>query len=442
MLKWITAAACLCPIMVQAQPSTLSGQQIGDLVSGATVEIDTPIGTKLPVRYGRDGRISGEAGGLASYLGSASDKGRWWVASDRLCHKWNRWFGSEPQCMLLSKAGRVIHWRSEDGYTGTAVISAPPIIQAEAGQAPAQPVRSDRVDPSEIASAPANAHEERVGAAKETDPPSSPPTGEAAAPSSPAKPASAKEPPAQAPPVRAAATPSASPPPQPQAQPKRAPQPMFRVVNVRSDDVLNVRSGPSADFDIVGGLPPGSRGVAITTACRASWCQVRHGSTSGWVNTVYLAPEEPSAPAPRYRSSSVRADAASGPGFRDASDTARACLTAPAHALLARIEQQFGPVQVVSTCRVGTSIPVTRHSSRHATGNAVDFLAGSRKTAIVEWLIANHRDGGTMTYTGTDRVHVDIGPHFVSIANGPRWLSWRDSSRDFPRTAAARDGVN
>jgi hypothetical protein len=25
-----------------------------------------------------------------------------------------------------------------------------------------------------------------------------------------------------------------------------------------------------------------------------------------------------------------------------------------------------------------------------------------------------------------DHIHVDIGPHFVSIANGPQWLSWRD----------------
>jgi hypothetical protein len=442
MLKWITAAACLCATMAQAQPSTLSGQQIGDLVAGATVEIDTPVGTKLPVRYGRDGRISGEAGSLASYLGSASDKGRWWVASDQLCHKWNRWFGSEPQCIRLSKAGRIIHWRSQDGYTGTAMISVPPIIQAEV-QFPAPPVRSNRVDPPEIPSAPANAHEERAGPAKEPDQLSSQPAAEeAAAPSSPAKLGSAEEPPAQAVPVRAPATPSASPPPQPQAEPKRAPQPMFRVVNVRSDDVLNVRSGPSADFDIVGGLPPGSRGVAITTACRASWCQVRHGTTSGWVNTVYLAPEEPSAPVPRQSTFSIPADAASGSGSRDASEEARTCLTAPAHALLARIEQRFGPVKVVSTCRPGSSIPGTRHPSRHASGNAVDFLAGSRKTAIVEWLIANHRDGGTMTYAGIDHVHVDIGPHFVSIANGPRWLSWRDSSRDFPRTAAARGGVN
>ena len=71
---------------------------------------------------------------------------------------------------------------------------------------------------------------------------------------------------------------------------------MFRVVNVRGDDVLNVRSGPSADFDIVGGLPPGSRGIAITNACRATWCPVQHRATSGWVNSAYLAPEGPSSP--------------------------------------------------------------------------------------------------------------------------------------------------
>jgi len=54
------------------------------------------------------------------------------------------------------------------------------------------------------------------------------------------------------------------------------------------------------------------------------------------------------------------------------------------------------------------------------------------KAAIVEWLIANHRDGGTMTYADMDHIHIDVGPHFVSIANGPHWLSWRDSARDFP----------
>ena len=148
MLKWITAAACLGAAMAQAQSSALSGQQISDLVAGATVEIDTPLGTKLPVRYTRDGRLSGEAGGLASYLGTATDKGRWWVASDQLCHKWNRWFGSEPQCMRLSRVGRIIHWRSQDGYTGTAMISVPPTIQAEAVPFRAQPDQSKSIRPA------------------------------------------------------------------------------------------------------------------------------------------------------------------------------------------------------------------------------------------------------------------------------------------------------
>ncbi len=90
-----------------------------------------------------------------------------------------------------------------------------------------------------------------------------------------------------------------APPPRPtvplaaQAEPKRAADPLFRVANVRSDDVLNIRSGPSADFEVVGELPPDSRGIAVTSACRSKWCPVQHRSTSGWVNSVYLAPEEP-----------------------------------------------------------------------------------------------------------------------------------------------------
>ena len=450
MLKWITAAACLGATMAQAQSSALSGQQISDLVAGATVEIDTPLGTKLPVRYARDGRLSGEAGGLVSYLGTATDKGRWWVASDQLCHKWNRWFGSEPQCMRLSREGRIIHWRSQDGYTGTAMVSVPPTIQAGAIQAEAVPLRAQpdhpkQIDPRENASAPARAPEAQAAPpARDTDQLPQQAAEELAQQPPPADLPSANAPPTRPPPAQTAATPSANP-SQPQPEPRRAtqpPAPMFKVVNVRGDDVLNVRSGPSADFDIVGGLPPGSRGIAITHACRATWCRVRHGSTSGWVNAIYLAPEELSTPLPRYSSLNGPADAIAAPGLRDSPDALRACLTAPVRALLDRIERQFGPVKVVSTCRAGASIPGTPLPSRHAGGNAADLLAGNRKAAIVEWLIANHRDGGTMTYAGMDHIHVDIGPHFVSIANGPRWLSWRDSARDFPGPQRAASGTN
>ena len=118
--------------------------------------------------------------------------------------------------------------------------------------------------------------------------------------------------------------------------------------------------------------------------------------------------------------------------MRDSPDAPRTCLTAPARALLERIEEKFGRVKLVSTCRPGSTIAGTGRSSRHASGNAVDFDADSRKGEIVEWLVANHHDGGTMTYAGMDHIHVDIGPYFVSIAGGQHWASWRDNARDFP----------
>lgn len=95
--------------------------------------------------------------------------------------------------------------------------------------------------------------------------------------------------------------------------------------------------------------------------------------------------------------------------------TSRSCLTSAAQGLLARIEQQFGKVQVVSTCRPGARIRGTGKTSKHASGNAIDFNAGRRKGEIVRWLIANHRTGGTMTYRRSGHVHVDIGYRFVRL---------------------------
>lgn len=93
-------------------------------------------------------------------------------------------------------------------------------------------------------------------------------------------------------------------------------------------------------------------------------------------------------------------------------------LTPAALALLERIETQFGPVNVISGYRPGARIAGTGRISRHASGNAIDFDAGSRKAAIVKWLVANHKNGGTMTYASMGHIHADIGPHFVSLNSG------------------------
>ncbi len=98
----------------------------------------------------------------------------------------------------------------------------------------------------------------------------------------------------------------------------------------------------------------------------------------------------------------------------------RGCLQASARALLGRIEAQFGPVNVISTCRPGARIAGSGKPSKHGFGLAVDFDAGGRKAAIVNWLKANHHAGGTMTYANMSHIHVDIGPRFVQLGAGGR----------------------
>jgi uncharacterized protein YcbK (DUF882 family) len=95
--------------------------------------------------------------------------------------------------------------------------------------------------------------------------------------------------------------------------------------------------------------------------------------------------------------------------------TSRSCLTRDARALLNRIESRFGPVEIVSTGRPGARIATSGRPSKHASGEAIDFRVPGRKRDVVKWLIQNHSDGGTMTYSDMDHIHVDVGYHFVAL---------------------------
>jgi hypothetical protein len=112
-------------------------------------------------------------------------------------------------------------------------------------------------------------------------------------------------------------------------------------------------------------------------------------------------------------------------GTLDASDAPRKCLTSAVRAVLEKVEDNFGPVRVISTCRPGATIAGSGRVSRHASGNAVDFEAGDRKGKIIEWLVANHPSGGTMTYADMSHIHIDVGQHFVSLAGGRKYASSR-----------------
>ncbi len=112
-----------------------------------------------------------------------------------------------------------------------------------------------------------------------------------------------------------------------------------------------------------------------------------------------------------------------------AGSTSLSCLTAPARALFGRIEARFGAMRVASTCRPGATVRDTGRPSRHASGNAIDFFADGRKGAVVAWLVANHTLGGTMTYSNSDHIHVDIGPRWVSLAGAYAFAGNRHGAR-------------
>ncbi|WP_045369039.1 SH3 domain-containing protein [Methyloceanibacter caenitepidi] len=67
-----------------------------------------------------------------------------------------------------------------------------------------------------------------------------------------------------------------------------ADEPTFRcVVGVASNDVPNVRSGPSASYAIVGRLTNHTFFVEVI-AKRGRWFKITKDGTTGWVNSHYL----------------------------------------------------------------------------------------------------------------------------------------------------------
>jgi len=67
------------------------------------------------------------------------------------------------------------------------------------------------------------------------------------------------------------------------------------VVNVASDDVLNVRAEPDAGSEIVGTLAPGAGPVEIALTRQigeARWGLVATQEGSGWINLAYASPAD------------------------------------------------------------------------------------------------------------------------------------------------------
>jgi len=104
-----------------AAETVADAQSPRKIVSGRTIELDTPLGG-LPISYRMDGTMRGKAENLAYYTGSSEDSGFWWIAANKLCQRWQKWLDGKSYCFTLQQRGRAVQWTRNDGMTGTATI--------------------------------------------------------------------------------------------------------------------------------------------------------------------------------------------------------------------------------------------------------------------------------------------------------------------------------
>jgi hypothetical protein len=338
--RLITCVLLLAPAAAMAEPMKLGAGDIKQTFTGSRIELDTPLGTTIPVEFTDDGLMSGNAGSLASVLGAAKDRGRWWVKDDRLCTKWFRWFDAEVQCLTIHMKDERVFWRRDDGKKGTATIVERTMVDAE----PVKPLAPAHSRPAQrpavvasmtaprstgarapvlkrgprLAVRPQSAAEQLgladeapadrslffvgLGLARALQSQFAITSAEAATvpPVARQAPVPAAPPPPVKKVITSAVAPKSLPAPQPAyPYPDRAAPPAitaatpaavsFSVYGVATDDVLNMRSGPSEDFAIVGVIPPHASSVRLVGRCVDVWCEIQFRSQRGWVNRYYLA---------------------------------------------------------------------------------------------------------------------------------------------------------
>ena len=118
----VVALAVTGGVAAKASDSPMDNGTLHKAIAGKIVHLATPLGA-LPINYRGDGTMWGRAGTLAVYTGSDRDRGRWWIAADKLCQRWNKWLGGKSYCFTLRQDGGVVHWTRSDGLQGTATFA-------------------------------------------------------------------------------------------------------------------------------------------------------------------------------------------------------------------------------------------------------------------------------------------------------------------------------
>ncbi len=119
----VCAGTLALVLPASAEEPLLSGEELRRTVAGRTIVLDTPVGG-IPIVYLANGALTGTAKGMPAHLvqGPSQDHGRWWIASSTVCQQWTAWMEGRTHCYQMRIRGRSVHWRREDGHTGTARI--------------------------------------------------------------------------------------------------------------------------------------------------------------------------------------------------------------------------------------------------------------------------------------------------------------------------------
>ena len=120
----LIAAIVAMPTLARAADEPLAAADIRKDIIGRRIYLAAPFGGELPLHYSSSGTVdgSGAAVGLGKWL-KPDDSGKWWIAGDRLCQKFQTWYDGKPMCFELKRSGAgKVFWRRDDGETGIARI--------------------------------------------------------------------------------------------------------------------------------------------------------------------------------------------------------------------------------------------------------------------------------------------------------------------------------
>lgn len=103
----------------------LSGQDIKSKIAGKRIFLRVPLGGEFPLRYRKNGVVTGDGSalGLGKYM-APKEAGRWWVKNDQLCQQWDSWYKGQVACFQLFETGQnKLYWKRNDGRSGSARIA-------------------------------------------------------------------------------------------------------------------------------------------------------------------------------------------------------------------------------------------------------------------------------------------------------------------------------